>query len=83
MTIVRNNYLTYCQIKDGLNAYDLVCKELKYDYLYLIEDKVYRTLRLLNLSISDIILKKWIKRVEGDLEWNTKDRRYFEKIYNK
>lgn len=79
MVILRRNYLTVEQIRHGLNAYILSCRETKQDLLYLIDDKIHRTLRLINMGISDDILKKWFEHVKYNLDWNKQERRKFEK----
>ena len=81
MVIVKRNYLSIEQIRLGLNAYVLSCRhpEPKQDYLYLFKDnKIHKTLRLINMSISDDILKKWYEHVKYNLDWNHRERRDFE-----
>ena len=60
MIITKRNYLTCDNIRYGLNAYELVCRETKNDeneaksdYLALSYEKIHRCLRLVNMSISE------------------------------
>jgi len=74
LIITRRNLLSIEQIHHGLNAYVLECRETKQDYLYMIDDKVKRTLRLINMACSDAFLNAWINYVITNLEWNNKER---------
>ena len=69
-------------IRHGLNAYVLTCRETKSDYLYMMDDRVQKALRMVNMSISDNLLKKWLDFVITNLEWNKKERREFERREN-
>jgi len=40
----------------------------------MIDDKVKRTLRLVNMACSDAFLHAWINYVISNLEWNNKER---------
>ena len=95
MTIFDKKKLSVEQIRHGLNAYILICREDKNDHLYLEDDahvkkdkdksssvfgaKVHQALRLINMSISQNILKAWYDHVKFNLEWNQEERRKFEK----
>jgi len=81
MAILKRNYLTVEQIRHGVNSYTLVCRETKNDHLYLIEGRVHRALRLLNMSISDNLFKLWYDHVKTNIEYSKKERRDFEKYH--
>lgn len=82
MLVLRRAYLTYDTIRHGLSAYTLTCRESKQDYLHMDDGKVHKALRLVNMSISDEILKKWLDYVTTNLEWNKVERRVFEREHN-
>lgn len=52
----------------------LVCRETKQDYLYMMDDKVKRALRLVNMGISESFCKLWLDFVISNLEWNNRER---------
>lgn len=87
MAIFRRSNLTSKEIRLGLNAFILVARESKSDFLKIdnfkvnFEDKfekVYRALRLVGMSISEKILKKWFEHVYFNLDCLKRDRRDFE-----
>ena len=82
MHILRRGYLTYDTIRHGLSAYVLTCRESKQDYLHTDFGKVHKALRMINMSISDEIFKKWLDYVLTNLEWNSLERRIFEREHN-
>ena len=53
LIILKHNYLSIETIRHALNAFELECRSSKKDYLYLVDDKIHRTLRLINKSISE------------------------------
>jgi len=53
LIILKLNYLTVDTIRHALNAFELECRREKDDFLYLINDKIHKTLRLINKSISE------------------------------
>lgn len=67
--------MTIEQIRHGLNAFVLECRETKQDYLYVMDDKVKRALRLVNMDISDAFCKMWMDYCVSNLEWNNKERK--------
>lgn len=79
LIIRKHNFLSIDTIRHSLNAFELECRATKQDYLYLIDDKVHKCLRLINKSISEHVVKKWFEHVKTNLEWNKQDRRIFEK----
>jgi hypothetical protein len=70
LIIRKYNFLSVDTIRHALNAFELECKFTKQDYLYLIENRVHKALRLINKSISELVLKKWFEHVKTNLEWN-------------
>lgn len=85
MIITKRNYLTCDNIRYGLNAYELVCRETKNDenesksdYLFLSDDKIHRALRLVNMTISEQIFNIWLSHVKSNLEWSKQDKVLFE-----
>jgi len=86
MTIMKRGLLTADAIRQGLNAYELVCRETKGDdnettpaYLFLDGDKIHRALRLVNMSMSENLYMLWFKHVESNLEWSRSERIKFER----
>ena len=118
--MLKRNYLSHNQIRHGLNAYTLICREHdekedkkeiekkegdkkeiekkegdkkyaeyeeKEDVLTLTKDggktlsfhKVHKALRMINMSVSDDLLKKWLDHVLTNLDWNNQERRDFER----
>lgn len=75
LIITQKGYMTIEQIRHGLNAFVLECRETKQDYLYVMDDKVKRCLRLVNMDISDAFLKMWMDYCVSNLEWNNKERK--------
>jgi hypothetical protein len=75
MLVLRKNFLNHDTIRHGLSAYVLTCRETKQDYLHTDDNKVHKALRMVNLSISDDILKKWLEHTISNLEWNKPERR--------
>ena len=82
MLVLRRNYLTHDTIRIGLSAYVLTCREAKQDYLHIDDGKIHKALRMLNMSISDDVLKKWLDYSITNLEWNKAERRSFEREHN-
>jgi len=78
LIIRKNNFLSIETIRHSLNAFELECRATKQDYLYLVDDKVHKALRLINKSISDHIFRKWFDYVKTNLDWNKYERRIFE-----
>ena len=79
MVILKRNYLSIENIRHGLNAFALICREPpKQDYLMMEKSKIHRAMRLINLSISDNILNFWMDHVKSNIEWSKKERRRFE-----
>ena len=110
LIVLKRNYLSHNQIRHGLNAYTLICREHdekedkkeiekkegdkkyaeyeeKEDVLTLTKDggktlsfhKVHKALRMINMSVSDDLLKKWLDHVLTNLDWNNQERRDFER----
>jgi hypothetical protein len=79
MSILKRSYLGIDQIRHGINSYLLVCRETKEDHLYFRDGRIHRALRLMNLSISDNLLKLWYEHVKTNLEYAKKEKRDFEK----
>ena len=85
LIVLKRNYLTHDLIRHGLNAYTLICREEKEDYLTLSYEKkpsfvrVHKALRIVNMSVSDDLLKKWLDHVVTNLDWNNEDRRVHER----
>lgn len=90
LIVLKCNYLSHELIRHGLNAYTLICRESKEDYLTLVNDKnnlsfnrVHKALRIVNMSVSDDLLKKWLEHVITNLDWNKVERREFERLKRK
>lgn len=87
MAIMKRNYMTSENIRQGLNAYVLACRETeaeddqKFDYLYITKGKIHKALRLVNMSISENIFSKWFEHVKSNIEWSKKERREFERVH--
>lgn len=92
MLIVKRNYLSIDQIRLGINAYLLICKESKQDHLFLQQGSkvpererrpfgffVHGALRLLNMSVSNDLLKLWYEHVKSNLECVKPERIQFER----
>jgi thiamine phosphate synthase YjbQ (UPF0047 family) len=52
----------------------LECRETKQDYLYMMDDKVKRALRLVNMGISEAFCSMWLEHCKSNLEWNNRER---------
>lgn len=74
--------MTHEMIRHGLNAYTLSARESKDDHLYVADNTIHKALRLVNLSISDTVYKMWLDYVKPNLDWNKKERRFFEAHIN-
>lgn len=61
----------------------LECRETKQDYLYMMDDKVKRCLRLVNQAISDNFVKMWQDFVITNLEWNNRERANIKSLVSK
>ena len=70
LIIRKFNFLSVDTIRHALNAFELECRATKQDFLYLVDDRVHKALRLINKSISELIVKKWFEHVKTNLEWN-------------
>lgn len=62
-----------------MNAFTLIEKEFKETNIPLKEAVVLKTLRLINKTISEDLVKHWIKKNRHMLECEKKDRKEFEK----
>lgn len=76
-------------VRLGLNAFILVARECKSDFLIIENNKpnfddkfakVFRALRLVGMSISDKLLRKWFEHVFYSLDCLKRDRRNFEQM---
>jgi len=71
MSILRQNLLPIDTLRQGLNAYVLVCRENKEEeYLQLKDGKVHKAMRLINKTIGDNVFRHWFSYVKTNLEWN-------------
>jgi hypothetical protein len=86
-----NAYLLICREDckdDEVEEENDLMKREKEDFLLLANDnkqfaKVHKALRMINMCISDNLLKKWLERVITNLEWNKPERREFERLKRK
>ena len=68
-------------VRSGLYAWSLVCKEIGCSNLPLDEKLLNRVLMLINLTMSENVIKQWIKKVRthpSQLECDQPDRLTFE-----
>ena len=49
----------------------------------MMDDKVKRALRLINMSISENFCKMWLDHVITNLEWNNRERNYIKELVSK
>lgn len=69
--------LTSDEIRLSLNAYTLMAREFKSDYVHLHFEKLARAFRMVNKVISSNIIKEWFSHCESNLTWSNKDWKRF------
>ena len=67
------------EIRAGINAFTLMEKELQRTNLPLIEGVILRTFHLINRTVSDELIRQWIKKNRPFLECEKKERKAFER----
>eukprot|EP00347_Sterkiella_histriomuscorum_P021092 403335284 len=77
--ITRKSYMTIDEIRHGLLAYTLISRECKNEWLPMYVEKIIKAFRMVNKTISEVILKKWFEHVRSNLECNQESRIYMEK----
>lgn len=68
--INRKGYLTGDEIRQGIIAYTLISRECKSEWLPMYVEKIIKTFRMVNKTISEVVLKKWYEHVRTNLECN-------------
>lgn len=66
--ITRKMYLTTDEIRHGISAYTLISRECKSEFLPLFVEKIIKAFRLVNKTISEVVLKKWYEHCKSNLE---------------
>ncbi len=79
--MTQKNLLSGDEIRHGLNAYTLIVRETKEEFLSMYVEKVIKAFRLVNKSISELVLKKWYNRCKPYLECEDPNRIRMEKEY--
>jgi hypothetical protein len=79
MIITKKGYMTLDEIRQGVMAYTLTARETKSEWLLFTTDKILRAFRILNKTISEVILKKWYDHVKTNLDCSQEQRVHIEK----
>ena len=66
------------EIRAGINAFTLVEKDLKENNIPLKESVILQTLRLINRTISEELIRQWIKKFKIYMECEKSERKVFE-----
>lgn len=66
------------EIRAGINAFTLIEKELKETNIPLKETYINKALRLVNKTMSEDLIRAWIKKCRPQLECEQPDRKEFE-----
>lgn len=68
--ITKKSYMTCDEIRHGLLAYTLISRECKSEWLPMYVEKIIKSFRMVNKTISEVVLKKWFEHVRTNLECN-------------
>jgi hypothetical protein len=79
LMLYRGNFLSLKDIRAGINAFTLIEKELKETNIPLKEAIIQRAFRLINKTVSDELIRAWIKKNRPMLECEKKERKDFER----
>jgi hypothetical protein len=71
--------MTMKEIRAGINAFTLMEKEKQRTNLPLKESVILEAFHLINRTVSDELIRQWIKKNRPFLECEKKERRAFEK----
>ncbi|CDW81298.1 UNKNOWN [Stylonychia lemnae] len=77
--ITRRAYLSGDEIRQGIIAYTLISRECKSEWLPMYVEKIIKTFRMVNKTVSEVVLKKWFEHVRSNLECNMESRIQVEK----
>eukprot|EP00347_Sterkiella_histriomuscorum_P008430 403345124 len=77
--IYKKGLLSLKEISAGINAYSIVEKKLKSSNIPLKESLIQQILRLINRTMSEELIRSWIKKCRPQLECEKQDRKQFEK----
>lgn len=79
LILYRGNYMSMKDIRAAINAFTLIEKELKETNIPLKESWIQKALWLMNKTVSDELIRKWIKTNRPLLECEQRERKDFEK----
>lgn len=74
LIITKKGYLTVDEIRQGVMAYTLTARETKSEWLPFTTEKVLKAFRILNRTISEVVLKKWYDHVRTNLDCSQEQR---------
>lgn len=69
-------------IRSAVYALRLLCKELECTNIPLDPEILNRVLMMLNLTLSETLIKQWVKKIRSHLECENNDRKKFEITVN-
>lgn len=79
VSILRRMLMTVDEIRHGILAYTLISRECKSEWLPMYVEKLQKAFRIVNKTISEVVLKRWFEHVRSNLECNQESRIYMEK----
>lgn len=59
ITLTRKSYLTIDEIRLGLNAYTLICRECKAEFLPMYVEKIIKAFRVKNILLFHVNIRRW------------------------
>ena len=78
--ISQRKYLSLKKIKDGIYAWTQICHELNCSNLPINFKLLNEVLRLVNLTMSEILMQKWFDHMKPFMENETENRKKFEAL---
>jgi hypothetical protein len=79
LIILKRNLMTIKEIRAGINAFTLMEKESKCTNLPLKEHVILKAFHLINKTVSEELVRQWIKKNRPFLECEKKERKEFER----
>lgn len=77
--ITKKGYMTIDEIRHGVMAYTLISRECKSEWLPMYVEKILKAFRIVNKTISEVILNKWFEHVRTNLDCMQESRIHMEK----
>lgn len=74
VTLTKKSYLSHDEIRQAIIAYTLISRECKEEWLPMYVEKIIKAFRIVNKTISEVVLQKWYEHVRSNLECHQENR---------